>query len=296
VADVPAPHELLAGIPDPWRRWLTLRRARRWASAVRFARRHNSRLKADAPAVSFYPMRIGPTAALAHVVGRLGVRIADFGTPVELVVAWETGTWLPASAVARLPSSALNRACVDISKNTVDRVWSEVSGHSISVDPLSWQGPLVVKPVINGVRGGRIVAGPLAHRRADVVYQRLIDCRLDGRVHTLRPMVFEGRLLVVYEKRRAAADWFSGREEVAVRRGDEVLSRAEQEQLLRFSRALGLDYGELDVVRDNGSGLIYAVDANRTPIRPRGLAPADEDAAFGPLAQALAARIERRGG
>jgi hypothetical protein len=241
-------------------------------------------------------MRIGPTAALAHVLTRLGVRIADFGTPVELVIAWETGTWLPARAVERLPPSALNRRCSDISKTTVDRCWSEVSGHSVSVDPLTWNGPLVVKPVVNGVRGGRILDGPLAARRMRMVYQRLVDCRLDGRVHTLRPIVFEGRMLVVYEKWRAAADWFSGPEEVVVRQPDDVLSRAEQEQLLRFVEALGMDYGELDVVRDNATGLIYAIDANRTPITPRGLRQGDMDAAFGPLAEALAGRIERRGG
>ena len=50
---------------------------------------------------------------------------------------------------------------------------------------------------------------------------------------------------------------------------------------------IGLDYGELDVLRDDASGLVYVVDANRTPIRPRGLARADEDAAFGPLAEGL---------
>lgn len=293
---MPAPHELLAAIPDPWRRWLTLRRARRWASAVRFARRHNRHLPADAPAVSFYPMRIGPAAALAHVLARLDVRIAEFGSPVDLVIAWETGTWLPARVADRLPSLALNRRCTDISKTVVDRAWAEVSGHSISVDPLTWDGPLVVKPVANGVRGGRIVAGPLVARRPHVVYQRLVDCRVDGRVHTLRPIVFEGRMLVVYEKWRAATDWFSGPEEVALRQPDDVFSAPEQGWLLRFAEALGLDYGELDVVRDSATGLIYAVDANRTPIRPRGLERRDEDAAFGPLTAALASRIARQGG
>ena len=240
-------------------------------------------------------MRIGPTAALAHVLPRVGLRIAEFGSPAALVVAWDTGTWLQPGAIARLPSSAVNRRCTDISKTTVDRAWAEVSGYSISVDPLTWDGPLVVKPVVNGVRGGRIVDGPLPTRRARVVYQRLVDCRQENRVHTLRPVVFDGRMLIVYEKWRAATDWFSGREEVAVRRPGEVFSATEQEQLLRLCAALGMDYGELDVVRDGASGLMYAVDVNRTPIRPRGLAPSDDDAAFGPLAEAIADRITLQG-
>jgi hypothetical protein len=272
---------------------VTLRRARRWLRAVRFERRHNRGLPANASTVSFHPMRIEPAAALAHAMAFCGARIVPFARAADLVVAWETGTWLPASAAARLPESALNRRCTDISKTTVDRTWAQVAGYSISVDPLTWHGPLVVKPEVNGVRGGRIVEGPLAGRQPGHVYQRLIDCLVDGRVRTIRPMIFEGRLLAVYEKWRARNDRFIGPEEVAVRSADELLSADEQRQLLGFAAALGMDYGELDVLRDQESGLLYVVDANRTPIRPRGLKAKDETAAFGPLAEALAERISR---
>ena len=243
-------------------------------------------------------MRLEPSAAMAHALTRVGARIVGFGAPADMVVAWETGTWLPARAAERLPGSALNRGCTDISKMTVDRLWTHFAGYSISVDPLTWQGPLVVKPDVNGVRGGRIMAGPLISRRAGRVYQRLIDCVVNGRVGTIRPMVFGGRILAVYEKWRADGDRFSGPEEVVVRAADELLSSAEQRQLLQFAAALGMDYGELDVLRDQESRLIYVVDANRTPIKPRGLKAEDEDAAFGPLAEALAERIGRseRGG
>jgi hypothetical protein len=32
-----------------------------------------------------------------------------------------------------------------------------------------------------------------------------------------------------------------------------------------------MDYGELDILRDEPTGLIYVVDANRTPTRPHHL-------------------------
>ncbi|MEA2677038.1 MAG: hypothetical protein QOJ81_1179 [Chloroflexota bacterium] len=292
---MPGARDLIAQVPDPWRRWLTVRRARRWLRAVLFERRHNRGLAAHAPRASFFPMRLEPTAAVAHALARIGVRITGFGARADLVIAWETGTWLPPGAVRRLPESAINGRCTDISKTTVDRVWTQIAGYSISVDPLTWDGPLVVKPDVNGVRGGRIVAGPLASRRPHWVYQRLIDCVVNGRVRTLRPMIFEGRILAVYDKWRAGDDRFSGPEEVLVRTADDVLSPAEQGQLLQFANGLGMDYGELDVLRDEGSGLIYVVDANRTPIRPRGLKRQDDDAAFGALAQALTERIGRGG-
>jgi hypothetical protein len=109
-------------------------------------------------------------------------------------------------------------------------------------------------------------------------------------------MIFRGRVLVVYEKWRAAPDWFAGKEQVAVRAPSECYSPDEIDAVIAFCARIGMDYGELDVVRDADSGLIYVVDANRTPIRPRGLAVSDEDAAFEPLAQALQAVLPVRAG
>lgn len=42
----------------------------------------------------------------------------------------------------------------------------------------------------------------------------------------------------------------------------------EAELLLRLCRALGLDYGELDVLRDVEDGKLYVVDVNNTPWAP----------------------------
>src|SRR5688572_10428539 len=153
-------------------------------------------------------MRLGPNAAIAHVLPRLGVRIGDAGTPAALDFAWHTGTWLPAAQAARLPDDALNRHCLDISKTLIDRTWATIAGYGIMVDPLTHTGPLVIKPDRNGVRGGRIVRGPLRQTRPNTVYQRLIDSRREGRIHTLRPMILDGRILVVYAKARAEPNWF----------------------------------------------------------------------------------------
>jgi hypothetical protein len=236
-------------------------------------------------------MRVGPNAAIAHVLPRLGARIATPGKPATLAFAWHTGTWLTAADAERLPHDALNRRCLDISKTLIDRTWATIAGYGITVDPLVHTGPLVIKPDLNGVRGGRIVEGPVRKTRRHTVYQRLVDTRRGDRIHTLRPMILGGRVLVVYTKSRAEPNWFAGPEEVGVVTPQSVFTDAEQTALLDFCAGIGLDYGELDVLRDNESGLIFVVDANRTPIRPRGLAKADEDAAFEPLADALRERL-----
>jgi hypothetical protein len=285
--------ELFELIPDPWRGWIGLRKSRRWLRAVRFARRHNSRLPIDAPGVSFYPMRLEPTAGLAHVLRRLEARVVPFGAPAALVVAWHTGTWTSPKDTSRLPSNALNRRCVDVSKGTVDRLWADAAGYSITVDPLTWRGPLVEKPLANAVRGGRVLEGPLTQRRDDVVYQLLVDSRTGDRIHSTRAVILNGRVIQACEKWRPHPHWFAGPEVTVPTLPTDLYSAVECAQLARFADLIGMDYGELDVLRANDSGLIYVVDANRTPVRPAGLAPEHDEAWFGPIAQAFAELIVR---
>jgi hypothetical protein len=280
--------EIYERIPDPYRGWIGARRGRRWLRAVRFANWHNSMLPVDAPAVSFYPMRLEPTAGLAHVLTRLGVRIGPFGAPAELTVAWETGTWLKDIDFRRLPTDALNRHCTDISKTTVDRVWAEIAGYSISLDPLWTTGPLVVKPDQNGARAGRVVDGPVRERKTGHVYEKLIDSRDGDKIWSTRVALVCGRVVNAYVKWRPYPHWFRGPEVTVPVAPAELFSTEEQQLMLDFARAIGMDYGELDVLREKESGLTYVVDANRTPVRPKGLDPKHDDAWFGPITDAFA--------
>ena len=291
--EVSSPREIYERIPDPYRGWIGARRSRRWLRAVRFANWHNSRLPVDAPAVSFYPMRLEPTAALAHVLTRLGLRVGTFHAPANLTVAWETGTWLNESDVRRLPHDALNRQCIDISKTTVDREWARVAGYSISLDPLWTTGQLVVKPDENGRRAGRVVEGPLREREPGHVYQKLIDSREGDRIWSTRAALMCGRIVNAYVKWRPYPHWFRGHEVTVPVAPDELFSADEQLLMLDFALAIGMDYGELDVLRDRESGLIYVVDANRTPVRPKGLDPGLDDAWFGPITDAFADRMRK---
>lgn len=270
-----------------------MRRPRRWLRATRFAARQNRSVGVHAPTFSFYPMRPEPNASISYVMRRLGARLAFEPADTGLNVAWDTGTWFSESAARRLPPGTLNGECLDISKTTVDRLWSEVAGYSIAVDPRAMSGPLVIKPDENGKRGGRVVDGPLQTRESGFVYQRLVDTTVGGRVRQIRPVILRRRIVLVYEKWRPDRQWFKGPEVTVPKTAADFFNDAEAELLLRFSDAIGLDYGELDVVRDAADGRIYVVDANRTPVRPKGLPDESVDAAFGPQAEAFRALIGR---
>src|SRR3954454_7156229 len=44
-----------------------------------------------------------------------------------------------------------------------------------------------------------------------------------------------------------------------------VFTPEEVRQILAFARAMGVDYGEFDILRDRSDGRIYVVDVNKTP-------------------------------
>jgi hypothetical protein len=270
----------------------------RWTRSTIATRRHNARLPADAPTLNFYPGRPQTKAVLFVVATRLGLRIGHVPDGPGQTIAWDPGSWFDPRAAARLPADAINGRCLDVSKSTVDRLWHELAGYGVSVDPLATAGPIVVKSERNGTHDGELVMGPLPARRAGFVYQRLIDGRRDGQVYATRATVIDGRLVLAYEKWRPHPNWFHGGSVVAPAAPAELWSVAEIELIARFCRAIGLDYGDVDVLRETASGRIYVVDANRTPIRPIGL-PAEHDRRlFATLADAfaemLAARQSRR--
>ena len=288
------PHATFLRIPDPWRGWISQRRLRRRLEADAFARTHNARQPADAPTINFYPHHLGPNAALALAMQRMEARIGFTPGAGALTFAWDTDTFFPARAAGRLPANAVNGRCLDISKTKVDRVWAEVAGYSITVDPTTTKGPIVEKPDKNAMHGGRVIDGPISEPRPGYVYQRLVDSSDGKRILHLRPVILDGRFVLTYAKWRPYGSWFVGTELTMPKQTDELLSADDQALLLRFAAAMGFDYGEMDVLSDRYSGQIYVVDANRTPVRPKGLPPDQEEASFLPTAAALTDLINRR--
>jgi hypothetical protein len=212
-------------------------------------------------------MRPAPIAPIYQVMQRLGLRAGFEPRRDQPTIAWETGTWLTPAQAARLPANAINLNCRDISKSRVAEVWGEVAGYPLALDPLTTTGPLVEKPEENARHGGRILNGPLTKLRKGYAYQRLVDCRVDGKIQQLRVVVTGARLALAYLKWRPEPEWFGGTRISIPQEPSGLFSAEEQGLLLRFAAAMNLEYGELDVLRDMPTGLIYVVDCNRTPTR-----------------------------
>lgn len=169
------------------------------------------------------------------------------------------------------PFPAINGGCADISKSTVGHEFEVVFGYPISVqDPRTFEGPMVEKSEVNARHDGVVVSGPISQPREGVCYQRVIDNGTpDGFLVDLRTSVVGEEVVAVVERIRPNEAGARFRAEKTIRsvlrEPGEVFSSDEQRKLLALCRRMNLDFGELDVLRDQEDGLIYVVDVAKTP-------------------------------
>jgi hypothetical protein len=195
----------------------------------------------------------------------LGLEIVH--APREDTVAsilWLDATKIPEDSVQ---PGMLNARCLDISKTRVDHVMQEVFGYGVEVDPRTHPGPIVAKSDANARHDGRLVESPV-EPAPGTVYQRLVNNRVGDEVEDLRTVVVARSVPVVYTVRRSIAERFKNPTNARLCEPGEVFSGQELEKLLRVCSRMGLDFGEIDVLRDRDSGRLYVVDVNDTCFGP----------------------------
>jgi hypothetical protein len=185
----------------------------------------------------------------------------------------------------------------DISKSGIDIAHGCIFDRSVCIEgALEPDTPYVVKSDDNGTHDGRVKLGRdiTSEDRKGNVIQRVVDNRVDEtNVHDIRVPVIGSRIPFVYFKVRGIETRFSNNNRTATLSTPlNLLTKAELRRILIFCRALGLDYGELDVLRDRQSGEIYVVDVNNTPVGPpNGLSPAESQLAVREMALAFYAEF-----
>tara|TARA_R110000868_G_scaffold58183_5_gene179798 strand:+ start:8495 stop:9439 length:945 start_codon:yes stop_codon:yes gene_type:complete len=220
------------------------------------------------PSIWFAPDRPRPWYLIWSVLHAAGARIAKSAAEADAVFFFDDST--TSHAVEWPPEArAINRHCQSIAKSHVGAVFEQCFGYSLNVDPAQFNGRLVRKSEANGAHDGQIIEGPCA-AEPGFVYQRVIDNSIaGGMVEDLRCPTVGGTIpLVILKRRKLEARFSNSNENVEVVETNSVLSASEQAQLSDFTRAMQLDWGGLDVLRDKGDGRLYVVDVNKTDMGP----------------------------
>jgi hypothetical protein len=222
-------------------------------------------------AVAFYPDRARPWYMVWAAARLAGAKMATSVSQADLVMHFEDASVSQNRPPTTKPGAILlNFACTDITKSHVAKVFQEVFGYSLAIDPAAHQGPMVEKGEANGAHDGRVLNGPMAPLPGKT-YQRLVDNRTadDARVEDLRTPIANGRPMIVFRKQREVARRFANANvSVTMTTPDAVFTEDEAAKLGLFAQRLGLDWGGLDVLRDRVEGRLYIVDANKTDMGP----------------------------
>ena len=234
--------------------------------------------------ILFYPDPPLEFHALYKTLMYLGYRISTnpnkhFDLAIKWWLAFDGSPFAPESKLDSIKvnqletSKQLNSKCIDISKENINALFDDVFPYSITVDPKTYTGDCVMKSNWNALHEGVIVTCPTNAIKENVVFQKLINNETeDGFVKDMRVPIFKNYIPFVYLKYRKIKDRFVDRKHTGGKATiidcNKVLSEEEIDLILIFCKRLGLDYGELDVLRNKSDGKIYIVDANNTPSGP----------------------------
>ena len=236
---------------------------------LRWALSHGLRLKWIVTRPDFP----SPHTAFYKICHQLGYRITtDVKHAGDLIIAWEDATVRRVDPVLdelAAKHRVLNYRCVDINKGRMAEVFADVFGYSLAVNPDEYDGLMLRKANANAAHDGVVLSGPITDASSEFTYQKLIDNVVDGFLEDLRLPVSGEIFPYCMRKRVPLKDRFTLASGTGtLYRVEDVFSPQEIANLRRFCQTVGLDYGEMDVLRDSQDGKIYIVDVNNTPYGP----------------------------
>ncbi|MDJ0689959.1 MAG: hypothetical protein QNJ41_15760 [Xenococcaceae cyanobacterium MO_188.B32] len=228
--------------------------------------------------ILFYPDFPYKKATLYQICLFLGYDVTnDPQRKFDLAIKWqryatffENDTVL--SKLSRQNNNIINFNCQDVSKEYTNKIFKQVFGYELGVDPRSYTGKCVAKSNLNAQHDGKIIDCPITKIEAGVVYQKLVDNEVqENAVLDYRVPIFKQEIPLVYKylkKNQTKEQRFYGYPSllsVELAETEEVFSQDEINKIISFCENMGLDYGELDILRDKQDQRIYIVDANNTP-------------------------------
>mgnify|MGYP001800027900 CR=1 FL=1 len=222
------------------------------------------------PTIAFFPEKPRPWYFIWPVMHASGAKLISDPSEADIVFQFDdTTTALHAPPKSKPGAKLVNFGCHDISKSNVAEAFERAAGYNLLVDPRTYTGTMVEKSEKNACHDGRILEGPI-EPVADKTYQVLVDNEIPGGlIEDLRCCICGGEPAIVFRKRRPIGRRFLNENaEVLLDAPKNCYTEDEIAVISRFADEIGLEWGGVDVLRDNASGKIYIVDANKTDMGP----------------------------
>lgn len=215
---------------------------------------------------------------LQNVCDKLGIEVTnDINSNFDLAIYWNKNPdQLPDQKLIEVSKriKVINIGCTCVLKGFVDKAWELASGYSITINPMNPSEEYYVRKSqlqwmshTGEVHDGRVFREPQQPDNK-YVYQKLIDTEIntkDGILYrALRVPVFGKNIPCLYVKDHAHRfKGGVGQDFVKIIYDKtKYISQEEIDIILKFCEITGVDYAEIDLLRDNESKLLYAVDIN----------------------------------
>jgi hypothetical protein len=206
--------------------------------------------------------------SIVKVCAVLGYSLAPVANDrTRLCVSWHEGAAVPPASGHSI--RVLNAHCGDVSRRRVQQAFAEAFRYALTVDPLTYGGPVLEKADHGSSRSRRVLICPILRTEPGKVYERLIDNVIEGQVEDICIAIVGKSLPVAYRKRRPKQDRFSNTIGNVILVGvEDVTTPDERDRLLRMAADLGLDWGEVGTLRDTATGALYVCGVDRAPRGP----------------------------
>ncbi|MCX6760308.1 MAG: hypothetical protein NTW46_03115 [Candidatus Nealsonbacteria bacterium] len=188
----------------------------------------------------------------------------------DLAVFWEDAPFRDSIFLNQISRNkkVINIGSKDILKEKIDSEFEKVFGYSIKIDPLEYKGECLEKNNLNGLRDGKIINCPLKDKKEGYVYQKIINNIKNDFAEDIRVPIINAKIPLIYLKYKPIKERFGLTYKSRLADIEKHLSDEEISKIAMFCSKIGLDYGELDVLRNKDDGKIYIVDVNNTPTGP----------------------------
>lgn len=219
----------------------------------------------------FYPDLPRPINKITDICNRLRISITnDPLSNFDLAIHWDYNTY------CKLPDDTrklfenvhcINEDIFDVSKSYVDSIFEEVFSIStlIKQEHGFINGLCVKKCELQASHDMSIVPIPFV-REPGFVYQKLFDSRFCfSHCLELRVPVFDDTIPFVFAKVKSITNPARSLDAVSLLETHDAFSDDEISNIILFSQYMGMDFGELDIIRNNSDNQIYILDVNNMP-------------------------------
>jgi len=162
----------------------------------------------------------------------------------------------------------INNSAFDISKHHIDLIHQDIFGYSTLIDPKTFSGKGVKKSDLNAQHDGVIIQFPITEIENEKIYQIIIDNQENNLFVDYRVCVIADEIPVVYKKYKSEQKRFTNEVLKAELVSTDCLPIALQKNIIQLCQKVGCNFCELDVLKDNETGLWFVIDVNKTPYGP----------------------------